>query len=450
MQCGNWFGLEGQHEPKDADSNPDGAPLELYIGNMWWHSGSDSRDVQQTMTEIKQLGINFIRLPIAPQTLDPNDPQGMGIVPANPNGGVEGGVLKSGADQDNARQAMEDFIKLADQNDLYVLIDIHSCSNFVGWRAGRLDAAPPYADSDRLDYDYDREDYACDGSGTGEYQPGWSYNKSKWLDDLRDIAGLSDSLNVDNIIGIDIFNEPWEYTWDEWATLSEEAYEVIHAENPDLLVIVEGIAGKAGIDENDEQVPHGDDYTNPNWGENMYPFRDRPIDIPQEQLVLSPHTYGPSVFVQSNFLESRCGDAGYEGHDAGSEYQCEFDLNANTLEGGWEEHFGYLRDEGFAMVIGEFGGIMDWPEGKGTLEQEAWSHISGTPDEDWQNYFVDYMIEKDIEACYWSINPESGDTGGIYTSRYVENDESTHDYWGQWGEMDAKKTALLKRLWAGN
>ena len=86
MQCGAWFGLEGQHEPKDAENNPNGAPLEMYVGNMWW--ADTGRTIQQTMSEIKDLGINVIRLPIAPQTLDPNDPQGIGDVRS-------GGVLKN-------------------------------------------------------------------------------------------------------------------------------------------------------------------------------------------------------------------------------------------------------------------------------------------------------------------------------------------------------------------
>src|SRR5690606_11399423 len=56
VQCGSWFGLEGQHEPKDAENNANGAPMEMYVGNMWW--ADTGRTIQQTMTEIKQLGIN--------------------------------------------------------------------------------------------------------------------------------------------------------------------------------------------------------------------------------------------------------------------------------------------------------------------------------------------------------------------------------------------------------
>jgi hypothetical protein len=51
IQCGAWFGLEGQHEPPDAEYNPGGAPMELYVGNMWWNP--TGRTIEQTMTEIK-------------------------------------------------------------------------------------------------------------------------------------------------------------------------------------------------------------------------------------------------------------------------------------------------------------------------------------------------------------------------------------------------------------
>jgi endoglucanase len=422
VRCGNWFGLEGQHEPKDADSNADGAPLELYIGNMWWVDSG--RDIAQTMDEIKQLGINMIRLPVTPQTLEPNNEQGMTRVwngsSKNPNGRLKN--TQSAYPYDNARQAMEEFIKLANTKGLKVLIDIHSCSNYVGWRAGRLDANPPWVDATREGYDYTREKYSCGGGGQIDHP----YNESRWLANLRDIAGLPAKLNVNNIIGIDIFNEPWDYTWDQWATLSEKAYEAIDSVNKDLLVFVEGI-GSALND--GTKVPHGDLKLNPNWGENFYGFNDRPLQIPRNRVVISPHTYGPSVFVQGHFMDGTCADL--EGDEAGKE-KCQINIQGNTskMRASWDEHFGCN---------------MDWPNGTREAEKEMWGHITSPVDEQWQNAFVDYMKDKGIEACYWSINPESGDTGGIYTHEY--DPVSAKDMWGRWGPMDTRKTNLLKRLW---
>jgi aryl-phospho-beta-D-glucosidase BglC (GH1 family) len=437
VQCGNWFGLEGQHEPPSSVNNPGGAPMELYVGNMWWaNSGQGTgRTIQQTMDEIKAEGINVIRLPIAPQTLDQTNPQGMGF--AN-----NGGALKNheSVRQINARQAMVDFIKQADENDLQVIIDIHSCSNYVGWRAGKLDSVPPYSDKDRVGYQFTREDYACASAGDGVTVH--EYNEDIWLDNLREIAGLSAEIGVDNIMGIDIFNEPWDYTWEDWKALSESAYEAINEVNPDILIFVEGIS--AGTSDG-IKVPHGDTTTTPNWGENFFGHRANPLNIPKNRLVISPHTYGPSVFAQQQFMDPAQPECeGLSGDEAG-DANCNLVIDPAKLNAGWDEHFGYLREQGYAMVIGEFGGNMDWPNNTRVAEQEMWSHIEPGVDRVWQNTLVDYMKDKDIQGCYWSINPESVDTGGLYLHAYDPIDNKSD--WGFWLDFDKRKTGLLKWLW---
>ena len=376
----------------------------------------------------------MIRLPITPQTLDPNDPQGIGDVRS-------GGVLKNheSVRQTNARQAMEDFIKLADQKDLKVLVDIHSCSNYLGWRAGRLDASPPYADADRPGYVYQREDYSCGEGGPGVTVQ--AYNETKWLENIREIAGLPEVLGVDNIIGIDIFNEPWDYTWGEWRELSEKAFSVIDDVSDDMLIFVEGVAQSTS---DGTANPHGSLESNPNWGENFFGMTADPLNIPKDRLVISPHTYGPSVFVQSQFMDRSdpvCGDL--EG-DAAGEADCQIQYDPAKLRAGWEEHFGFLRDQGYAVVLGEFGGNMDWPQGSPRLaERELWDHIQTPVDQEWQGIVVDYMVDKDIEGCYWSINPESADTSGWYGHEFDDRPAG----FGTWKDFDTRKTQLLKKLW---
>lgn len=438
MKCGAWFGLEGQHEPKDAESNPNGAPLELYIGNMWWVDSG--RTIDQTMKEIKALGINMIRLPITPQTLEAANEQGMTRVwdgsTKNPNGRLKN--TATAYPYANARTAMIEFIKLAKTNGLKVMPDIHSCSNYVGWRKDVFEANPPYVDATRVGYDFTREEYSCGGGAENDHP----YNEAKWLENLRDLATLAKT--HDNIIGIDIFNEPWGYTWEEWATLAEKAYAAIDAVNKDVLVVVEGVG--SGLKDG-TPVDHGDELTNPNWGENASGFKNRPLTIPKDRLVISPHVYGPSVFVQGHFMNGECAEL--EGDEA-AEAGCQIDIqgNAATIKAGWEEHFGYLRDENYAIIIGEYGGNMDWPQkGVREAEKDMWGHVTNNPDQAWQELLGDYMIEHKVEGCYWSINPESGDTGGIYTHAY--DPISAEDAWGQWGEMDTRKTTLLKRIWSG-
>jgi len=416
--------------------------MELYMGNTFWANGGQGtgRTIQDTMDEITARGINVIRFPIAPQTLDPNDPQGRPPYLKN----------HESVRSENARQAMEDFIVQADQNGLEVLLDIHSCSNYVGWRAGRLDARPPYVDADRDDYDYPREESSCAASGNPasvtNIQP---YDRSAWLNDLRELAGLADQLGVDNIIGIDIFNEPWDYTWEEWSGLAADAYQAIDEVNPNLLVFVQGISASAnnqdGTPDDIVEVPHGDEDTNPNWGENLYEAGAQPPAIPRERLVYSPHTYGPSVFVQKGFMDPNQPECeGLEGDEAGDQ-DCNIVIDEQFLRAGWEEHFGYLRDEGYAIVIGEWGGNINWPDGASTRDQNRWSHINPGVDLEWQQYFASYMAEKDIESCYWSINPESGDTGGLYTQAY--DPISNTAGWGEWTGFDETKWNILESSW---
>jgi endoglucanase len=443
VRCGSWFGLEGRHEPSNDPGNPSGAPMEQYIGNTFWANGGSGtgRTIQQTMTEISGMGINVIRLPLVPQTLSTNDPQGTGAVLKNhPSVRVA-----------NSRLALEQFIQAADANNIEIMLDVHSCSNYVGWRKGRLDARPPYVDRDRDNYDFTREAYSCASTGNpSSVTTVHPYNQAAWLNTLRTLAGLNQQLGVDNIIGIDIFNEPWDYTWQEWKTLTEAAYTAINEVNPNILLFVQGISASAGNQDGTPttitQVPHGVEASNPNWGENLFEAGTNPINIPKERLVFSPHTYGPSVFVQKMFMDpaqTQC--TGLEGDEAG-DANCNIVINPTQLRQGWEEHFGYLKDQGYAIVVGEFGGNLDWPLGQASLrDRDRWSHITPGVDGQWQNAFVDYMVSRGIEGCYWSINPESGDTAGWYGHAY--DPVSNTAGWGEWRPFDQRKTNLLNRLW---
>ena len=443
VHCGNWFGLEGRYELASDANNPRGAPMEQFIGNTFWANGGSGtgRTIQQTMTELTAQGVNMIRLPVVPQTLNANDPQGKDPVLKNhPSVRIA-----------NSRLALETMIKTAAQNNIQVLLDMHSCSNYVGWRKGRLDARPPWVDATRDNYDFKREDTSCSATNN---PPGvtriTAYNETMWLNDLKTLAGLGQQLGVDNIIGIDIFNEPWDYTWAEWKTLGEHAFQAINSVNTNTLMFMEGVSGTAGNQDGTPttitQVPFGSQATNPNWGENLFEAGANPPAVPKDRLVFSPHSYGPSVFVQRQFMDpaqSAC--AGLEGDAAGNAH-CNVVINPTLLRNGWEEHFGYLKQQGFAVVVGEFGGNLDWPAGPASIrDRTRFGYLPTGSDAQWQNAFVDYLVSKGIEACYWAINPESGDTAGWYGHAYdpVTNTAG----WGEWRPFDTRKTTLLTRLW---
>lgn len=441
VRGGSWFGLEGRHEPSDDPTNPSGAPMEQYIGNVFW--APTNRTYAQDAAEFKAMGINLVRLPLVPQTLDANDPQGREpFLKNNPSVRIA-----------NARLALETIIKELDKVGIEVLLDIHSCSNYVGWRKGRFDARPPYSDFDRDNYDFKRENYSCAATNNPpSVTKSHPYDQSKWQADLRTLAGLGSKLGVSNIMGIDIFNEPHDYTWAEWRALIDVAYETVNAVNPNILIFAQGIGTAGGAQDGSPDtttpVPHGEVASNPNWGENLFEAGDNPPSMPKDRLVYSPHVYGPSVFVQNMFMDpSQPECAGLSG-DAAGEAKCKLVINPTLLRKGWEEHFGYLKAKGYAIVIGEFGGNREWPRGGASLRDKArWGHITdNTIDMQWQNAFVDYLIDAGItDSIYWSINPESGDTGGLFTTPYQSG--SNESAWGTWGPVDSVKMTMLKRLW---
>jgi endoglucanase len=441
VKGGSWFGLEGRSELPDDEANPGGAPMEMYIGNVFWNESD--RTLAKDAEEIKGLGFNCIRMPVAPQTLDDSDPQGL-----DPNLKNTESVRIQGA-----FSGLKAVVQACADAGLYVLLDMHSCSNYVGWRAGRLDARPPYVDNNREQYEHAREDCSCAASDNpSSVSRIQAYDVSKWLADLKTLAGLGQEIGVDNIMGIDIFNEPWDYSWSEWSSLIDQAYQAISSVNPNILVFAQGIGGshgnQDGTPDDKEDTPHGDSTTNPNWGENLYEAGDNPPSMPKSKLVYSPHCYGPAVCTQPMFADLKA-QPECKGliEDAFGDAKCQIVIDPVYLEPGWYEHFGYLKAMGYAICIGEYGGNMDWPDKAELRHQDRYSYLTnGNSDEQWQNAFVDYLIKANIfDSFYWSINPESADTYGVFTSPY--DPISNGSGWGTWSTPDSRKIDLLSRLW---
>jgi aryl-phospho-beta-D-glucosidase BglC (GH1 family) len=441
VKGGSWFGLQGRHEPSNDSVNPSGAPLEQYMGNVFW--ASTSRTYVQDVNEFKAMGINVVRIPVSPQTLTGTDPQGMAP------------YLKNTASVviPNSLLALQTVIKDLDAAGIYVLLDIHSCSNYVDWRKGRLDARPPYVDATRDNYDFKREDSSCAATNNpATVTRIQAYDTTKWLADLRTLAGMESGLGVSNIIGIDIYNEPWDYTWADWSALSGQAYTAINAVNPNILIFMEGISDTAnnqdGITGNEVVSPSGVAPA-PNWGGNLASAGANPPAIPKSMLVFTPHVYGPSVFVGKQFVDNSVAACVGLSGDAAGDAKCPLIMPSQAvLNAGWDSQWGYLKALGYAVVIGEWGGNMSWPGGAASLRDQArYSYVTDhTLDKQWQTLFVNYLISKGIDdTIYWSINPESGDTGGLYTTPY--DPVSATGSWGTWGALDSTKMTLVHRLW---
>ena len=440
----SWFGLEGRYEISTDSVNPRGAPMEQYMGNVFW--APSGRTYDQDISEFKAMGINTIRLPLVHQTLAnaPCDPQGLDPVLKN----------DTSVRIQCARTALETIIKKLDAAGIYVLLDIHSCNNYVDWRKGRLDARPPYVDATRNNYDFTREDWSCASTNNpASVTHVEAYNESTWLGDLKTLAGLESSLGVSNIIGIDLFNEPWDYTWSTWSGLVNDAYNAINPVNSNILMFVQGTSDTAnnqdGIAGNEVKQNIGNTTVIPNWGENLADAgANPPSAVPKSRLVFSPHAYGPSVFVGAQFADpAQPSCAGLSG-DAFGDAKCNIVINPTLLENGWQASFGYLKAQGYAVVVGEWGGNIDWPGGAASIrDQDRYSYITDhTVDLKWQQAFVNYLLKVGIDdSIYWSVNPESGDTGGLYTTPY--DPRSNTGAWGTWGALNQTKMTLVHKLW---
>lgn len=271
------------------------------------------RSLESFVDQMHSLGFNAFRIPIAPEVLD---------------------WSTLGSDgYPTARSQLERLLAYTRDRGMYVLLDLHNCSK-------------NNTHSDKP------------GPGLGVCV---NYPVARWIEDLKEMARLS--LWFPNVIGIDIFNEPYGFTWSQWRPLAEKAGEAILRINPRILVFVEGV----GAEQYKGRFL-------PFWGENLSEVTSDPVKLPLSQIVYSPHVYGPSVAAQEYFEEE------------------DFPSNMPEI---WDEHFGHLKGR-YAIVVGEFGGTH---QGQ---------------DQIWQDYLISYLRNKgQKDFFYWAMNPNSGDTGGL-------------------------------------
>lgn len=186
------------------------------------------------------------------------------------------------------------------------------------------------------------------------------------------------------VVGFDLENEPHGKivdggsTWatgnsaSDWNVAAEKCGNAILAENPDVLIIIEGV-------EQYENTVYW-------WGGNMRGVTKAPIKLSRpEKLVYSPHEYGPEVHQQPWFFE---------------------DAFPGNMEKIWDDAFGFIVKNNTApLFIGEFGiSSLDSYEGRAGQ---------------WFKSFIKYMAKNVISWTFWALNPNSGDTGGILSTDWV-------------------------------
>ena len=204
------------------------------------------------------------------------------------------------------------------------------------------------------------------------------YPESRWIADWKRLA-----LRYKNngaVIAVDLRNEPYNACWGcgdpakDWRSAAEKAGNAILSVNPNLLIIVEGVTQYNGH------------YTW--WGGNLMGAKDHPVrlDVPN-RLVYSTHEYPETVYRQPWF-----GDPTYP----------------RNLPAIWDKYWGYLSKENIAPVlIGEFG-----------------TRYESVRDRQWLQAFQSYIRRNKLGWTFWSLNPNSGDTGGLLLDDWISVDQS--------------------------
>lgn len=325
---------------------------------------------KEQIAQIKSLGFNAVRVPFVPDTLYNTTPvDQLSYVQPTLNADLLGKT---------PLQVLDMWMAEADRQGLYVLLDFHSVTNKRLYPTWFLDNPADY----NLMYNNQ------------------AYTKDDWIRDLTFVAKRYATLS--HFLGIDLDNEPNGIVrWSAgdpgvtdpkyyWKPAAEAAASAILTANPNLLIFVEGINGNWDGKEKSVSM---------NWGEDFQPEAYDPLNIPADKLVLSPHTYGPDVYMKSSFSAPN--------------------YPAN-LAADWDTLFGQFYPA-HAVVIGEWGGKY----GQGT---------SGQLDVLWQNAFVDYRLNNGmVDSFYWCYTPNSFDTGGILDDNLnVRQDkvDLLHKLWG--------------------
>ncbi len=212
----------------------------------------------------------------------------------------------------------------------------------------------------------------------------------------------------DTIIAYDLKNEPhgkpyetdkaiWNDSKDKnnWKYVAEQTALMVLEKNPNVLIMVEGIEiYPVDIKTNGDFSSTNDkDYYFNWWGGNLRGVADYPIDLGkyQNQLVYSPHDYGPTVYEQPWFKGN---------------------YNYSTLyEDCWHDNWLYIHEDGTApLLIGEWGGFMR------------------EPNLTWMTHMRTLISNYNLHHTFWCFNANSGDTGGLVLDDFKTWDEEKYAF----------------------
>lgn len=273
----------------------------------------------------------------------------------------------------NSLQIFDYFLKLAEENGLKVMIDIHCAETNASGHTVNL--------------------WYTDKVKTKDYYAALEWMAERYKDN-------------DTIIAYDLKNEPhgkpnegksaakWDKSKDEnnWKYVAETAAGKVLAKNPNVLIMVEGTEVYPKKKGNADSTNSDDFYFNW-WGGNLRGVKDYPIDLGkyQDKLVYSPHDYGPTVYEQPWFK----GSYNYD----------------SLMKDCWHDNWFYIYEENTApLLIGEWGGFMT------------------EPNLTWMTHMRTLIEKYHLHHTFWCYNANSGDTGGLVLDDFTTWDEEKYKF----------------------
>jgi len=192
------------------------------------------------------------------------------------------------------------------------------------------------------------------------------YDETRWIHDWVMLA----TKYKDNpmVVAFDLHNEPHKTaTWGDgnlatdWRLAAQRAGNAILAVDAQALILVEGV-----------EIVNNNYYW---WGGNLRNAAASPVQLSQpNHVIYSPHEYPASIFMQTWFSDPT------------------FPAN---MPGVWGPTWGDVSAMA-PVLIGEFG-----------------TKLQIDLDRKWLSSLAAYIKQRNLSFTFWSLNPDSGDTGGI-------------------------------------
>lgn len=351
---------------------------EVWITGVNWfgyNTGTNTFDglwnsqLEPSVKAIADHGFNLIRVPMSAELINQ---WARGEYPqANYNN-----AYNTQLNSMNSLEIFDYFLKLAEENGIKVMPDIHSAETDASGHVVNL--------------------WYTDEVTVEEYYAALEWMAERYKDN-------------DTIVAYDLKNEPhgkpaegdaaaiWNDSEDDnnWKYVAETAAMKILEKNPNVLIMVEGIEiYPTDLKNNsDYSSTDNDDYYFNWWGGNLRGVADFPIELGkyQNKLVYSPHDYGPTVYQQPWF-----------------EGDYDFD---SLMEDCWGDNWFFIYEEEIApLLIGEWGGFMT------------------EPNLTWMTYMRQLIKENHLHHTFWCFNANSGDTGGLVLDDFTTWDEEKYEF----------------------